>query len=218
MQPDHVVDTYERELELRLHGVMPSSPEFIELGREVSERVGKRRSLGLAPLRERFAPVFSGWADRHPDDLDGQGLLEAFCRHPAYRLWVEFPGQRAGLCLEEAFSRFAESLPWVDRAELTHCRYSSLIKALAIDPNPAFVLPPELRRRPGLDLIVDSDNGRLYASVKGRVIIGPVTHLAVALLQGVSPATVAAGAGLQREQLRPLELRLAKLGLLAMAA
>jgi hypothetical protein len=216
MQPDQAVAAYERALEYRLHNPLASDAEAAFLGREVRKRIGDRTALGAGTLRQRFAPVFAAWATRHPLDPDGQRLLSAFCQHPSYAQWQEVPGQAKGLCREEAFASFAASLAWTDPAELARCRFSSLIRALAIDPDPAFLLPPVLRRRPGCDLILDRSHGRLYALVNGKVIIGRLTPLSADLLEGLDPHAIAARAGLDRAELLPLEKRLTELGLLGL--
>lgn len=181
MQPE--VAAWEQELEANLRGLATSVPESAELAAEVRARLVDRKALGQPSLRDRFAPVFAA--------TDPDALIAAFLRHPTYAEWTEFPGTTPGRCLEEAFAAFAAELDLVPASVLARCRYEALIKALAVDPDPAFAIPEAVCGERGRRWLID--RGVLYAAVGERVIIGPIPASAAALLRGeAGPEPVAA--------------------------
>ena len=142
-----------------------------------------RKALGIPTLRARFQPVF--------DALDADALIAEFAASQVYDRWVELPGRTPDLCLEEAFSRFLAGR--VDPALLAELRCKALVRALGVDPDPAFVVPDDvLGEAHRWILLRDTAEGTcLHAAVKGRIVEGPLPASAVACIraaEGVGPA------------------------------
>lgn len=200
------VGGYERDLDRALRGgprqgALEQVPqqEVDGLAAEIRRRLANRSSLGLPSLRQRFAPVFA--------KVDEDTLLRGFLASKAYGAWHELPGQAPGIPLEEAFFLFASTLEDVDPRVLRRLRNRALVRALAVDPSPAWTVPTDVLGEPGRWILLGHEQGAatsLHAAVDGRVIEGALPPLAAALVRGES-------VDLPTEVLEPLTARLQEL-------
>jgi hypothetical protein len=126
-----------------------------------------RKRRGAAPLAEVFAGTLAG--------ADVRTLTRRFCRSPWFARYGEVPDRADQPSIEDAFYRFLcdEGVgdPDVRRVEMV----DAIIRAFAVQPRPAFRLPPEIERTPaGYVAIVEVAGRRLaFAAVGSRVLRGP---------------------------------------------
>lgn len=189
------------------------------LGQEVRRQVADRRALGVPSLRERFAEVFEAWAETHPDDSNGEGLMAAFGESEAYDSWSELPSFELGRSLEDAFAAFCLGRRLLAPARLRKAHYAAVIRALAVDPEPAYALPPQLIGEPGRWILIDiGPPCVVYAAVgqgaNGRVIEGPLPPLTAAVLQGEEDEAILSRFPVRPGDLERVRSKLRELGLL----
>lgn len=126
-----------------------------------------RKRRGAAPLAEIYAGTLAG--------ADVGALARRFIASPWFARYGEVPDRSDQLCIEDAFYRFLcdEHIgdPDVRLAEML----DAMIRAVAVQPCPAFVVPDEIQRVPGGYLAVASIAGRrvAFAAVGARVLRGP---------------------------------------------
>lgn len=152
------------------------------IARQLRKMTLARKALGIPTLRARFAPVFEG--------VDPDALMSEFAASEVYDRWVELPGRTPDLCLEEAFSRFLAGR--VNPALLAELRCKALVRALGVDPDPAFVVPEDVLGEPHRWILLrETPSGTfLHAAVHGRIVEGALPASAVACIraaEGVGP-------------------------------
>jgi hypothetical protein len=86
--------------------------------------------------------------------------------------------------LEEAFYRFCEYVGLGDPPVREDEWLTAQLRALALCPEPAFVVPAELRRAPRGWFAIAGDPPVLYAALAGRAIRGTITPSIAAVLRG----------------------------------
>jgi len=148
-----------------------------------------RRQLGCGDLAGAYARTLAG--------RDVTALLERFLASQAYARHREVPLAGLGICLEEAFYRFAADDPSIDQTTLTHEFLAAMVRALAVSPEPGFTVPPELRACPGGHFALHGEGPHLYAITRGRIVSGAVTPLLADLLTGAAPPAAAPAAHAQ---------------------
>lgn len=115
-------------------------------------------------------------------------LVEEFLESAAAIRWRDSGDDRRGICLEEAFFRFAEAVGLADRMTRNHEFISAIVRALVVCPEPAFAVPDEVRRCPaGWFAIADTGTGSvpvLHAALGPRYVSGPITPLLASVLAG----------------------------------
>ncbi len=161
---------------------------------------GYRGSGGLAAV---FPRTLAAWEQ----DLDG------FLASPAYAAYREVPFAGAGTCLEEAFYRFCEAENIGDAVTREHEFLGAILRALAVSSDPAFTLPPEIRRVPGGFLAIASRGApMLYLAVHGRLITGELTpFLAELVWEPEEAVAIAARHGVADDVLHEAQHQLAAL-------
>lgn len=154
--------------ELGLESLDPD--EVVRAARNLQNDVFSRRHAGCGGLRTAFPQTLAAACDGEA------ALVEAFQQHPAYAAWREIPYGGFGLCLEEAFFRFAESAGLGD-ADVRRREYLLAAgKALLVDPDPAFLTPTGFCRVAGGWAARHGDE--IFAAVDGRLVIGRAVGLA----------------------------------------
>jgi hypothetical protein len=182
----------------------------------VRQLVLGRSHRGTGGLREWFPRTIAAWRAAFPDDAELDELVTRLLDSPAGSAWRESAQDELGLSLEEAFFRFAEAAaigdPAVREQELLGC----IVGALAIDPEPAFLLPPSVRRAPaGWFAVAARGAPELYAALPGRLLRGPITPLLAALLEGAELARAAAACNVSVADATAARAALEGMGLLA---
>jgi hypothetical protein len=155
-----------------------------ETAEAVRSAVLERQHRGSGGLRVMYPQTLAAWRARTGDE-DLSRLLDGFMESPAFEQYREIPFAGDGICLEEAFFRFAEAEdigePGVREAEFL----AGLMKALALSPNPAFVVGPPVRRAPkGWFAVSTRGRPTLFAAVAGRFVQGGLTPFLADLLTG----------------------------------
>ena len=158
-------------------------PMLRDAARAVRAMVRGRRHRGTGGLTAWFPRTIEAWRARHPNDLDLDELVAAFCASTACYTWREGPGLASGTSLEEALFTFFEHEGVGDASEREEELLSALLRALAVSPRAAFTLPPSVRRAPGGHYAV-SRRLVLHAALDGRYLHGPVTPPVARLLRG----------------------------------
>jgi uncharacterized protein (UPF0276 family) len=155
-------------------------------------KVRDRAHRGTGRLVDLFPRCVAGWRAAHPEDLDLDELFARFLASPAIHDWREHPGAEPGICVEEAFARFAQEQGLADRATCEEELLSAVLRALTVSPEPGFLPPAPVRRAPGGWFAVSAvDPPILHAAIDGRYLRGEVTPLIRSLLGG-APAEAAA--------------------------
>lgn len=192
-------------------------PDLVERTAAAARRqVLSRRHRGSGGLEDWYPRTLASWRERHPDDADLDELAARLLDGTHGAAWRETAGAGSGLSLEEAFYRFAEETeigaPSVREEELL----AALARALAVTPEPDFVVPSRFRRAPaGWFAVAGTAPPILHAAAWGRVLSGPITPLLATLLEG-APLDVAAGAHrIPIDAARAARAALEALGLLA---
>ncbi len=127
----------------------------------------RRKRRGAASLAEIYAGTLR--------DADLDALARRFVASAHFASYGEAPDRTDQRCIEDAFYRFlcdeAVGDPEVRRAELL----DAMIRALAVQPRPAFVIPDEIERTPTGYLAVTVVAGRrlAFAASGSRVLRGP---------------------------------------------
>jgi hypothetical protein len=134
----------------------------------------ERRHRGVGSLLEMFQKTLSSWKAEDPtrevDDLARAFVASA--PFDAYRTNA-FGGR--GLCLEEAFFRFAEEHA-IGSEPVRHREYAlAVLRGLATVVDPSFVVPEIVRRAPRGYYVVLPHGPTLMALLDGKFIEGPIT-------------------------------------------
>ncbi len=168
-----------------------------------------RRHRGTGGLLDWYPRTIAAWRARHPDDATLDALAATFLESPAAQAWREGVQDEPGQCLEEAFHRFADACALGDAAAREDEWLTAQLRALALCPEPAFVVPAELRPAAAggwFAVATAAPAPMLYAAVRGRFIRGAITPgLAAGLRSDADAARLPA----------EIHASLAELGLLA---
>lgn len=140
-----------------------------EVGVRWRQQILERQARGIGRIRELYADFLGA---------DPDATVLAFLQSPWGASWSEYAWACEGRCIEDAFGCFVAP---GSEAHLLACT-----RALAVHPNPPFVLPDGFRRAPGGWFQVVE--GVLYAAVAGRLVHGPITPLLERILDGERPA------------------------------
>ena len=143
-----------------------------------------RRYRGTGGLCDWYPRTLVAWCRVHPDDVELDGLAATFLESSAGDAWRE---SGAGLCLEEAFYRFACAAELGDPLVREEEWLSAQLRALALCPEPSFAVPAEVRRTPGggwFALGGPAAAPVLHAAVGGKHIRGVITPALAAILCG----------------------------------
>lgn len=183
----------------------------------VREDLLARVHRGSGGLRALYPRTLAAWREAHPDDDDLRELLFTFMESAPFARYHELPFAGPGLCLEEAFHRFAEERALGDARVREDEFLTAMVKALLLSPRPAFTLPAEIRSAPaGHFALGTRGEPALYAAVQGRLLLGPLTPFLAALLDAPACAEEAAQRhGVSAAVLEAAQAQLAALGLLA---
>lgn len=137
---------------------------------------------GSGSLLDRFPRTLAA----HRDDL--AALAEAFLDSPAFDEHRALPFAGPGRALEEAFFRFAEAAGLGDPATREAEFLAAILRALAVDPDPDFLVPDVVRAAPGGRFAVTTRSGpTLFAALAGRLVTGPITPFLADLLRADEP-------------------------------
>jgi hypothetical protein len=132
-----------------------------------------RRHRGVGALGDAFPRTLAAWREAHPEDGDLDELAARFLESPAYDAHRELPFAGPGIGFEEAFFLFAEAQGIGDAETREHEFLRAVMRALAVSPEPSFLVPPQVRRIAGGFAAV-GPGPTLYAVTDGRVLEGPV--------------------------------------------
>jgi len=171
--------------------------ELVAITTAIGELLFRRTHRGSGGLLTWYRRTIAAWQAAHPGSA--LGLLAAeFLASPAAANWRESADDRIGISLEEAFFRFAEASGVADPATREQELLAAIVRGLVVCPEPAFVVPSRVRRCPGGWVAVARvEVDVLYAALKTRFVMGPITALLADLLEGVdpiAPADVVSGA------------------------
>jgi len=190
-----------------------------EVGRAVVAMVRDRSHRGTGRLADAFPLCVAAWARRHPDDGGLDELHARFLSSPAAAAWREQATGDPGACLEQCFAAFARAEGLADAATVEEELLSALLRALAVTPEPAFVVPGAVRRgkiseKTGWFAIsAETERPVLHAASGGRYLRGEITPLIALLLDGASVVEAATRMGCGVPAAAAIRQRLADLGL-----
>ncbi|MEO7329380.1 MAG: hypothetical protein ABI193_12425, partial [Minicystis sp.] len=159
----------------------------------VREDLLQRSHRGSGGLRALYPRTIAAWTQAHPEDETLHELLFGFMESEPFARYHELPFAGQGLCLEEAFHRFAESASIGDPTAREEEFLTAMVKALLLSPRPDFSVPAEIRRTPGGFFALGTrGDPALYAAVQGRLVLGPLTPFLAALLEAPEEAATTA--------------------------
>ena len=142
-----------------------------DAGYAASLVAGRRR--GAYSLDKMFAA-----ARKHLDASEQRQQVERFCQSRWFAEYGECPSHDQQILLEEAFYRFLCDENAGD-PQRRHAEFlDAVIRAIAVQPRPAFQIPAEIHEHGGLHYALTQIAGRhyLFAHIAGRVIRGPVSR------------------------------------------
>ena len=150
----------------------------------IVDHVAHRQNRGVGTLKERFPSVFDSWTERHPGrETD---LVAHFLRSAYGASWRPL-GPAGGVCIEEAFARFATAHGLAPADTVHRHMVHAVGRALTVDPNPRFRPPQDFVGEAGRWIaVIAGDEPELVAAVGGRLITGRVTALVADVLQSPS--------------------------------
>ncbi len=185
--------------------------------RRIRDDVLGRRHRGSGGLEQLFPRTIAAWREQNENDARLDELTDRFLASTSYGLYREVPYHRTGACIEEAFYRFCE-IDGVGDAIVRESEFlSAIVRALAVDPIPAFNVPSEVRAVANgwFALTTRGPTPMLHAAVRGRVITGELTpFLAELLAHGAGDAApVARRHNVSADVLRAAEAQLRTMGL-----
>ena len=179
----------------------------------------QRKHRGCGGLAAAFEESISAWLAGQEDPTDLLSLGYAFVEAPEYRSYRELSVGAPGLCLEEAFYRFARRKE-IAPSELLEREYlRAAIKAVCMEEAPGFALPSGLERRGDMVFAMQHTLDRdvaFFCCIGGRITEGRLPllvarlieaqgaseRLTVALSEGISPLDLTRlEAGLRRQNL-----------------
>lgn len=180
----------------------------------------QRKHRGSGGLSAMYPCTIGAWKSAHPEDADLHELLSAFMESGPFDNYRELPSAGLGLSLEEAFFRFCEAEAIGDGATRQREFLTAMMKALVVSPCPGFLLPAMIRRvEEGFFAVGARAEPALYAAVRGRLTIGPITpFLSDLLTSSDSPVEVARRHDVAPAVLEASLAQLAAMGLLVSAA
>jgi hypothetical protein len=179
----------------------------------VRRHVLARHHAGIGTIADAFPRTIAAWRARHGADHDLDELATKLLDSDAATEWRETAGHSDGISLEETFYRFAEAEQLGD-ADVREAEWlATAVRMLALDHDPAYLIPANIHRHPGVVWALDHRTPpTLYAAVSGKILIGPVTPLVGELLAGATPEAVEGGVTAEAAHL--VRRRLCELGLL----
>jgi hypothetical protein len=156
-----------------------------------------RRRRGAAPLETMYARTLAGVGPADRDEL-----LARFCASTWFGRYGELPDRTDQLSLEEAFYRFACDAA-VGDADVRRVEFAdAIVRALAVQPQPAFGIPPEVQRTRGgyVTVVAGAGASYLFAATGAAVVRGPVSPIVAAAVRsrGQRPAGSPFAAGAWR--------------------
>jgi len=162
-----------------LDAVRAIDPEFLaRTAHRLREEVRTRKHRGTGSLEDLFPKTIAAWGAAHPEDADRSELFSRFVESDAYASWRDVPHAGEGTSLEEAFYRFAEVQGVGDPAVREEEFLTAVVRALAVCPEPSFLVPPEVHRAPGGWFAVTSRGvPLLVAATRDSFAKGPVAKL-----------------------------------------
>jgi hypothetical protein len=191
----------------------PSRCDVDALAAEISARLSVRANRGVGRLKTAFPKTFAAW--NGVNGSDETPLFEAFLASTQAAPWKPVPFAGLGPCLEECFATWAVEQAWADAGVVQHEMLSAVCRALATDPDPAFVPPTAFTGEPGHWIAVTVDpSPTVYAAVRGRVVTGAVTPLIAGVLRGEADAALAERLGVTVQSVGKTREAVAKKGLL----
>ncbi|HVK70348.1 MAG TPA: hypothetical protein VM694_38105 [Polyangium sp.] len=155
--------------------------------------VVQRRHRGSGGLLTIYARTLDAWRATHPEDHELEELLASFLESPAFDAYRAHSHAGPGVCLEEAFFRFCDARGIGDGAVREAEFLTAMMKARLMSPRPDFTLPAEVRVVPeGVFAVGKRAGPTLYAAVRGKLVLGPITpFLAELLLSDEDPVEIA---------------------------
>jgi hypothetical protein len=142
----------------------------------------ERPHRGVGNVERVFAETLADWNGTREE------LAIAFTESEPFAAYVEHGFGGTGICLEEAFYRFAtERSLGVPETRLRELALG-LLRGLAATPEPTFTLPEIVRRAPRGFYVVLPAPPTLLAILDGKFVSGPVTPELAAVLTGAVPA------------------------------
>ena len=181
----------------------------------VRAEVIQRKHRGSGGLLALYPRTVEAWKAHHPQDHDLEELLSQFLESPVFESYRETSFAGSGVCLEEAFFRFSEALGIGDGATLEAEFLTAMMKALVVSPRPDFTLPPEVCLvQDGFFAVSQRGQPTLYAAVRGKLVLGPITpFIADLLLLTDEPLEIARKHGVAISVLQATVEHLAGMGL-----
>jgi len=186
--------------------------QLVSAAKLARDHVVQRSHRGVGNLIQAFGETLRTWQGAHPsrtldelaEDFVGSRHFEAYRTHA-------FAGQ--GLCLEEAFYRFAEDASVGSPAvRLRECAMA-VFRGLASTPDPVFLLPEFVRRAPKGFFVIDQSGPTLLAMLGGKFVEGVITpYIAAVLTSADVPAALRPATEAER---LAVEEELVRLGLIA---
>ena len=177
--------------------------ELDRCARSACRAVLERSQRGVGSLLDAFPRTIEAWYAAHAGaDLDD--LAAAFAESEPFGEWRP-AGAADPLAppLEDVFRRFCErdlgaEFVTTVRAE---CVFA-LLRALVVNPSPAFAVPEFIRPAPkGFYSVIDRQKGPfLVAALEGRFVTGDITPFLGALLRGGDDARLVGAAPRDRER------------------
>lgn len=151
--------------------------ELARTARRVREEVLARQHRGGGTLLTMFARTIAAYPG------GPLRLAEAFLESRAFDGHREVPFAGVGCSLEEAFYRFAEAAE-IGAAEEREAEFlAAMLRALAVNSRPDFVVPAEVRRAPaGFFAVGVRGEPTLFAALGGRFVTGTITPFLAELL------------------------------------
>ena len=189
--------------------------QLVETALAVRSSLLRRSHRGSGGIEQCWPQTLVAWRAQHEDE-DLQVLAERFMESPAFEDYREIPHTGLGLCMEEALYRFFEASHTGDRVVREREFLAGMCKALALNPDPAFLVHAPLRRAPHGWFAVSSGGApQLFAALEGRYLSGSLTpFLAQLLLSANSPHQTAAQFDVSDEVLAAAITRFQSLGIL----
>lgn len=175
----------------------------------------ERSHRGVGSVLDAFPRSLAAWHEAHPGrDLDD--LAGAFADSAAFVEWTPASGLGHAKPLEEVFRGFCEAcLPLAAAPVVREECAIALLRALVVNPVPAFQIPPFVLHGPrGFYAVLERDGGPfLVAILDGRLVTGALTPMLGAILRRDPPSTMEDEATARSRETAIRELR--AMGLLA---
>jgi hypothetical protein len=156
--------------------------QLLSAAKMARTHVLERPHRGVGDIARVFPETLADWKGTREE------LATAFMESEPFGAYVEHAFVGVGICLEEAFYRFATErelgAPGVRLRELV----LALLRGLAVTPEPTFMLPEIVRRAPKGFYVVLPEGPTLLAILGGKFVSGPITaHIAAVLSGAIAP-------------------------------